>query len=253
MPLHESECIVLKSYDLAEADRIVVLYSRDLGIIRGVAKGVKRLKSRFGSALEPFSVVNLEFFEKEDRELVSIQKAELVRSAFLAASSPLYLAVYSHIAELLAEFAPPRDPNETLYRMTRACLEVNLDNIVLAEAVRLYFDLWLLKLGGYLPDWRTCFRCRRSFSAMEAAWILADLHLACGNCSPKETEMAVPPAVRQVFHNVQKLSPEVFVASADPNSDAVRILSGQLARMIRQVSGLSSRKGSASRIGEVLR
>ncbi|HBR56430.1 MAG TPA: DNA repair protein RecO, partial [Blastocatellia bacterium] len=55
MPIFESESFVLKSYSLAEADRIVVFYTRNYGIVRGVAKGAKRLNSKFGSTLEPFS------------------------------------------------------------------------------------------------------------------------------------------------------------------------------------------------------
>ena len=65
MSLVESESLVIKSYNLAEADRIVVFLTREHGMIRGVAKGVKRLKSRFGSSLEPYSIVNLEYFQKD--------------------------------------------------------------------------------------------------------------------------------------------------------------------------------------------
>ena len=64
MPLIETESLVIKSYGLAEADRIVVLLTQEHGMIRGVAKGAKRLKSKFGSGLEPFSVVKVEYFEK---------------------------------------------------------------------------------------------------------------------------------------------------------------------------------------------
>src|SRR5688500_9871184 len=100
MPVVETESLVLKSYNLAEADRIVVFFTREHGVVRGVAKGAKRLKSRFGSSLEPFSTVNLEFFQKEDRELVSIQRVELIRSCFDAASDPAFLRTFSYIADL---------------------------------------------------------------------------------------------------------------------------------------------------------
>src|SRR5215216_5532529 len=88
MPLFETESLVLKSYNLSEADRIVLFFTREHGMIRGVAKGAKRLKSRFGSTLEPFSTVNLQYFHKEDRELVSVQEVELVKSCFDIASQP---------------------------------------------------------------------------------------------------------------------------------------------------------------------
>src|SRR3990170_8875881 len=123
MPVVETESLVLKSCNLAEADRIVVFFTREHGMVRGVAKGAKRLQSRFGSTLEPFSTVQLEYFQKEDRELVSIRRVDLIKSRFEAASSPEFLQTFSYIAELLASFVPPHDPNETLYRMVKACIE----------------------------------------------------------------------------------------------------------------------------------
>ncbi len=74
MGLVETEGLILKSYSLAEADKIVILLTKNEGIIRGVAKGANRLKSRFGGGLEPFSIVRINYFQKEERELVSISQ-----------------------------------------------------------------------------------------------------------------------------------------------------------------------------------
>src|SRR6188508_2048067 len=101
MALIETESVVLKSYNLAEADRIVVFLTHDHGIVRGVAKGAKRLKSKFGSGLEPFSIVRVEYFEKEASDLVSIQKVDLVQSNFAAASNPDFLQKFSYLGDLL--------------------------------------------------------------------------------------------------------------------------------------------------------
>ena len=80
MPLHESDSIILKTYPLGEADRIVAFFSRDYGKLRGVANGARRMKNRFGASLEPLAHARIQFFEKENRELVRIQLAELVDS-----------------------------------------------------------------------------------------------------------------------------------------------------------------------------
>ncbi len=82
MSLIETEGLILKSYPLAEADKIVLLLTERQGLVRGVAKGAKRLKSRFGGALEPFSIVDITYFQKEERELVSIRQIELKKSFF---------------------------------------------------------------------------------------------------------------------------------------------------------------------------
>jgi DNA repair protein RecO (recombination protein O) len=213
MPLHETESIVLKSYNLAEADRIVVFFTRNFGVVRGVAKGARRIKSKFGSSLEPFSQVSLEYFQKDERELVSIQSAEIVRSAFFSAADPERLETYSRMADLLLAFAPPHDPNETLYRMFSACLEVTLAESIDHSALELYFKIWLLRLGGLLPDWRSCSSCRRGLASSESATLTSGSQLVCGSCLRSRAGDTVSPLHRTVFHNVQKQSPTDFVSS----------------------------------------
>ncbi len=232
MPLVESESLVLKSYNLAEADRIVVFFTREQGLIRGVAKGAKRLKSKFGSTLEPFSTVNLQYFQKEDRELVSIQHVELVRSSFDIASDPGYLRTYSHLVDLLQTFAPPNDPNETLYRMVKACFETKLSSAADLNSIRIYFELWLMRLGGYLPDWKSCQRCKRQFDEFETVTADHQAHLFCGNCRPMRDDQTISPVDRQVFHNVQKMPPADFADDASDKAESVAAIERQLRRMI---------------------
>src|SRR6202789_291507 len=86
MPVHESEAIILQSYPLGEADRLVSFLSRSMGRVRGVASGARKTKNRFGSTLERLSHVNMRFYEKANKELVRINECELVES-FLSAFS----------------------------------------------------------------------------------------------------------------------------------------------------------------------
>src|SRR6185295_12965738 len=115
-------------------------------LVRGVAKGARRLKSRFGGSLEPFSIVQIEFFRKEERELVAIQRIDLVRSYFGIASEPEFLQKFDYLADVLMAFTPPHDANETLYRMVKTCLDTAAENVDSLESIALYFELWLLRL-----------------------------------------------------------------------------------------------------------
>lgn len=65
MGLVETEAIILRSYRLAEADKIVIGLTKGAGVVRGVAHGARRLKSKYGASLEPFTHVALQFYEKE--------------------------------------------------------------------------------------------------------------------------------------------------------------------------------------------
>src|SRR5258708_31621228 len=80
MPARETEAIILKTFPLGEADRLVSFLGRSSGRVRGVAAGARRLKNRYGSTLEVLSHVQLWYVEKETRELVRIQQAESLES-----------------------------------------------------------------------------------------------------------------------------------------------------------------------------
>jgi recombinational DNA repair protein (RecF pathway) len=80
VPLYTADALILRTYKLGEADRIVVFLTRDRGKKRGVAKGARRQRSRFVGALEPLTEVRVAYFESERRELVGLNYAETVRS-----------------------------------------------------------------------------------------------------------------------------------------------------------------------------
>lgn len=237
MPLFETESIVLKSFSLSEADRIVVFLTKEHGIVRGVAKGAKRMKSRFGSALEPFSTVQLSYFQKEDRELVSIQHIDLIGSCFDKASDPAFLRTFSYISELLITFVPPHDPNETLYRMVRACIATQGRGENDLAAISLYFETWLLRLGGFLPDWSKCLGCGRLFGAGEAAVLQSAYALSCAECQKATGRAQVTPLQREVFISVQKLSPDAFIRFAAERASSINEISALMKRVAAGVAG----------------
>src|SRR5271157_2560936 len=92
MPARETEAIILRSFPLGEADRLVSFLSRSAGKMRGVAAGARRLKNRFGSTLETLSYVELWYVERETRELVRIQQCEMLES-FLGAQQDYALSL----------------------------------------------------------------------------------------------------------------------------------------------------------------
>ena len=240
MGLVETEGIILKSYSLAEADKIIVLLTESEGLIRGVAKGAKRLKSRFGGGLEPFSVVSLTYFQKEERELVSISQIELVKSYFESASDPYFLQKFSYLAELLGEFAPPHDPNEKLYRMARACLAAAAEMADSLDSIALYFELWILRLGGYLPDWNRCDECGRSLLAEENAGLQINFQLLCRQCQRSRKNWQISAAQRSIFVLAQKNSPSQFIVLTRDAAGDVREVSSILRRLISSILGKES-------------
>jgi DNA repair protein RecO len=237
MSLHETSGLVLKTYSLAEADKIVVFLTPDFGLLRGVAKGAKRLKSRFGGSLEPFTEVSLEFFRKEERELVSIRGLELRKSYFEVLSNPLYLQNFSYLSELLTEFVPQNEPNERIYRMAKVCLETAAEGAETLERITLYFELWLLKLGGYLPSWDFCENCKREFGELEETNLQINFQLLCSNCRVGRGSFQIGAEHRNIFKAAQKLSPEKFLAYTEDKNSAAKDVSDVLKRIIAHILG----------------
>src|SRR5439155_2593011 len=116
MPLYTTDALILRTYKLGEADRIVVFLTRDRGKKRGVAKNARQSRRRFGGALEPLTYGRVGYFERERRELVSLSYVEPLRSAF-AAGDDQALGYVGYFAELIDEWAQDADPNETLFRL----------------------------------------------------------------------------------------------------------------------------------------
>ena len=237
MSLIETESLVIKTYNLAEADRIVVFLTHDHGVVRGVARGAKRLKSRFGGGLEPFSVVRLTYFQKESAELVSIRQLDLVESYFAAAAQPAFLQKFSYLSELLLAVTPPHDPNKDLYRMFKACIETAAEHAESLNSIELYFELWLLRLGGYLPDWAKCNICKLTIGENEPADLQSSFHLICSKCRRSSGSLSVTPSQRQTFAAALRLSPSNFVDFAENYQAEVVAVAQILRRVISEAVG----------------
>jgi DNA repair protein RecO (recombination protein O) len=150
VPLYTADALVLRTYKLGEADRIVVFLTRDRGKKRGVAKGARRTRSRFTGALEPLTEVRTAYFEKQGRELVGLNYAETVRSPLAVCTADAYGYV-GYFAELLDEWAQDADADERLYRLGASMLEALGAGVPLEPLAR-YFEYWLLRLQGVYPE-----------------------------------------------------------------------------------------------------
>jgi len=216
MPLHDAQAFVLRTYKLAEADKICVLLTRQSGMLRGVAYGARKMRSRFGSSLEPFTEVAVTYFAKEGRDLVSISNAEIVRSHFNeAAGSVADSAAMSYLSDLLCEFLPDHEPNETIYRLVAATLDAFGERHDLNALVR-YFEVWLLKLAGFFPDLRACASCGAASQDGEL-WLSSDGSPRCADCSGGRG-VRVGPALRATLARMLAEPPARFAASA-PSAD----------------------------------
>ena len=228
-----SEAMVLRTYDLAEADKIAVCFTRDFGVIRCVARGARRLKSRFGAGLEPFTLIHLSYFEKEGRELVTLRHLEITHSFFKLSGSVEVVGGMAYMSELVMAFSPPHEPNEKMYRMVLACLDVIEKTPDDLTMVLRYFEGWMLRLTGFFAVIGNCSSCGEKF--IDDARIYLDAHLEqlCQRCG-KGVGWKILPEVRRQLLGMQRQPPAIFVQHARLLN---RTTQNEFAQLMRRVIG----------------
>ncbi len=196
MPLKESEAIVLRSYPLREADLLVTLFTRAEGKVRGVARSAKKSRKRFGGALEPLTSVRLYWEDREGPELARIDSCEVLASPLTEAVDYGRALALGHVAEVLDELLPEREANDAIFRLAVAVLARLKRGAIWASLT--YFELWIVRLTGLLPELSACSVCGEVLDGAAAYFhpladglmCAADRRLASAELSPESRQLA---------------------------------------------------------------
>jgi len=182
VPLYRDEAVVLRTQKLGEADRIITLLTRERGKVRAVAKGVRKTKSRLGSRVEPFMVVDVQLYEGRSLDIVT--QVETIGAYGL------------HIAEDYARYTAGTAMLETTDRLVADEGEPALQLfLLLAGALRtlaegrhdagLVLDAYLLRalaVAGWAPSFTDCARCGEP--GPHRALAIAAGGAVCSQCRP---------------------------------------------------------------------
>ena len=173
MPLKQSEAIVLRTYPLREADLLVTLFTRADGKVKGVARAAKRSKRRFGGALEPLTWVRAYYEDREGQELTRLDSCDILESPLSAEVDYPRVVALEHVAETLDELLPDREANDAVFRLTISVLHQLCSGAVWMPLT--YFQLWLVRLVGFMPELNECVACGASLNGSRAFYhALAD-------------------------------------------------------------------------------
>ena len=205
MPVYQSEALILRTYKLAEADRIVVFLTRDRGKKRGVAKGARRARSRYIGALEPMTRAGVAYYEREQRDLVRLNYVEPTCSPLSAASGDA-LGHVGYFAELIDEWAPEAHADERLYRLGSSVIDAIAAGAPIESLAR-YFEYWLLRLQGVYPSIRRCPGCGAGLS-QGAAMPAQDVVLLCRGCAPGASGTRLSPEAMLFLANATAVAPD---------------------------------------------
>ncbi len=191
MPLHTTEAIIIGGHDLAEADRILVFFTRAQGKVCAVAEGARRIRTRFGGSLQLFTEGRLVYFERPNKTLHKINEFGVTRLHQLLREDLDRIALASAAVEAVALGVEDGEPMPELYRLLAEVLDL-LEEAARPALVLQGFFLHLLRQLGYLPELTECVRCRRAVSPRMGASLSPEQGgLVCEACRPGTAD-AVP-------------------------------------------------------------
>ncbi|QIM18466.1 DNA repair protein RecO [Leucobacter coleopterorum] len=192
MPLYREEGVVIRTHKLGEADRIVTLLTRGRGLLRAVAKGVRRTSSKFGARLEPFMVADIQCYEGRTLDTITQASTLGAYGPNISADYDRYRAgsVIVETAERIAEGGPSREQYALLVGALRTLAAANIP----AELVRDGFLLRAMGLAGWTPGFDACVRCGAPGPHTVVAVQLGGV--VCENCRQAGSPRLDPGSIR---------------------------------------------------------
>jgi DNA repair protein RecO (recombination protein O) len=193
--LHRTEGIVLKTDPFGEADLIVTYLTSGYGIVRTFAKSPRKIKSRFGSSLEPLTHSRISFWGKEDAALPRLTQSDIMQSFHSIRDVLKSFLKVSEIIELTLSFMPEMDASKKVYSLlveTLHAVEAGNDTTLLFTCYKVKF----LEIVGYRPRLNGCGRCGRKGDA----FYLSHGTVLCKRCSKGyEASFCISPGAVHLY------------------------------------------------------
>ena len=183
MSLKQSEAIVLRTYPLREADLLVTLFTRAEGKVKGIARAAKKSKRRFGGALEPLTWVRVYYDDREGQELARLDSCDILESPLSSTVDYPRVVALEHVAEALDELLPDREANDAIFRLAVSVLHQLRSGSIWMPLT--YFQLWLVRLVGFLPELSECSACGQALNGSRAFY-----HALCRRPDVRATQAA---------------------------------------------------------------
>lgn len=209
MPLIKTSAITLKSRKWGEADRIVTLYTREIGKIRGIARGARRQKSRLGAALEPLTLCELNLFEKSGDSLYRISQVDLIEPFMRFREDLTLMTAAARMANVVAAVTPDGDPDAQLFET----LEQGLYSLIATDdpgLTALLFQIRLLGLTGFRPQTDQCAACGKTRIIQDPQFSPTSGGLVCATCAMRQRFRCLPLSRGSVafLQQALRLSPD---------------------------------------------
>jgi DNA repair protein RecO (recombination protein O) len=247
MPHVQTDAIVLRTYEFSETSLVVHLFTRSEGKIHALAKGARRPKGPFESALDLLSVCRIAMIEKSGDSLDLLTEAKLERR-FRAGTKSLphvYAALYA--AEVLERTTELRDPHPELFDEGSAAIFA-LDRLEPIQPTLFRFETQALKSLGFRPTLDRCVGCGGSAPDGDAWFSLMDGGILCAGCrAGRKSVVRIRAATRQALDELLRRTPS---ADPAPPAEFPQSVNGELRGLINQF--FNHLNGSQFRLQEAI-
>jgi DNA repair protein RecO (recombination protein O) len=180
MPLYRDEAVVLRTHKLGEADRIITFLTRYHGQVRAVAKGVRRTSSKFGARLEPFMLVDVQFFE--GRTLDIVNQVETIAAYGGEISADYRNFTVATVLVETAEKLTGDDSSPQQHILLVGALKALATGEHDAELILNSYLLRALAISGWAPNFFDCVLCETA--GPHEAFVVQLGGVVCRECRP---------------------------------------------------------------------
>ena len=151
--------LVIRTVDIKETDRLITVFTEEMGVVTALARGARSLKSRKMAATMQFCYSNLVLYKHGDK--YSVREAELIESFFDIRASIDGLALAGYIAEVLS-YVTVAEAERDLLRLSLNSLYAISRSKYSLEKIKAGFEIRAASILGFMPDVLSCNRCRET-------------------------------------------------------------------------------------------
>jgi DNA repair protein RecO (recombination protein O) len=240
--LHKTRAVVIGRRAFGESDRLVDFYTRDHGKVRGIARSARRPRSRFGSALELFTLGEMVFFDSGRSELVQVDHFDIVRPFVGVREHLERLGQGAWAVEVVARLTADRDPHPALFALLVRTLGA-MEATRRPARVAVCFGLRAVDLLGHRPRLDRCVSCGRLHPFPDAALDMTAGGVVCPACRSGADAIPLSGGLVGTLKRLRALSWEEALRlnlAAELDAELAAVLEGLLARLMGRYP-LSSR------------
>ncbi len=208
MPLVKAEGLVVRSMNMGETSKLVTLFTRELGLLKIIAKGSRSSKSRIGAALEPLTVSRLVYYQKENRELQFLSQADIIEF-FPNLPTDLEKWGYANAcAELVSRSHIDTEITPKLYPILLNTIRAMNEPTADARVCFWGFQMKLCGVLGVAPNLRRCLNCSIANTNVPIHFDIARGGFVCNNCSPPLEAQQLSGETLRLLSDFQSLPAE---------------------------------------------